>query len=152
MDEPQKASQSPTFFRPYTYDPPPLKSTSRRPVARFLRWITALIGLSFVLLGLIWLMTLPDVTALARTNPTSTALIESRQTQATEQGRPTKRQWMWVPLARISPHLRHAVVAAEDASFFSHEGFVFRSSTSTQTTGGFHASFDRVAALNFACA
>jgi monofunctional biosynthetic peptidoglycan transglycosylase len=30
---------------------------------------------------------------------------------------------MWVPLSRISPHLRHAVVAAEDASFFTHEGF-----------------------------
>ena len=30
---------------------------------------------------------------------------------------------MWVPLSRISPYLRQAVVAAEDASFFTHEGF-----------------------------
>ncbi|NJL16159.1 MAG: monofunctional biosynthetic peptidoglycan transglycosylase [Nitrospira sp.] len=39
------------------------------------------------------------------------------------QARAIGRHWVWVPLSRISPHLRHAVVAAEDASFFTHEGF-----------------------------
>lgn len=29
----------------------------------------------------------------------------------------------WVPYERISPHLKRAVVAAEDAQFLSHEGF-----------------------------
>jgi monofunctional biosynthetic peptidoglycan transglycosylase len=29
----------------------------------------------------------------------------------------------WVPYARISPHLKRAVVAAEDARFLDHEGF-----------------------------
>jgi monofunctional glycosyltransferase len=38
-------------------------------------------------------------------------------------GRIVRRQWAWVPLSRISPHLVRAVVAAEDASFFQHEGF-----------------------------
>ncbi|MDH4153082.1 MAG: monofunctional biosynthetic peptidoglycan transglycosylase [Nitrospira sp.] len=123
MDEHQKVSQSPTFYRPYTYDPPPPKSTSRRPVARFLFWISLLIGLPVILFGLSWLITLPDVTALARTNPTSTALIEARQIEAKGKGRTIGRHWIWVPLSRISPHLHHAVVAAEDASFFSHEGF-----------------------------
>ncbi len=123
MDEPQKASQSPTFFRPYTYDPLPPKSTGRRKIGRVLLWSTLLIGLPLGILMLSWFMTLPDVERLTRANPTSTALMETRQTQAKEQERPSKRQWTWVPLSRISPHLRHAVVAAEDAAFFTHEGF-----------------------------
>lgn len=32
----------------------------------------------------------------------------------------------WVPLSHISPHLRHAVVAAEDNIFCSHNGFDWR--------------------------
>ena len=123
MNGSQKASQSPTFFRPYTYDPPPPKSTGRRPLARFLLWSTILIGLSLVLVALTWFITLPDVSNLARTNPKSTALMETRQAQAMEQGRAIGRHWAWVPLSRISPHLRQAVIVAEDASFFTHEGF-----------------------------
>ncbi|HSQ92206.1 MAG TPA: monofunctional biosynthetic peptidoglycan transglycosylase, partial [Nitrospiraceae bacterium] len=47
----------------------------------------------------------------------------ARQAQAEAQGRTVKRHWVWVPLSRISPHLSQAVVTAEDASFFTHEGF-----------------------------
>ena len=92
-------------------------------MSRVLLWSTLLIGLPLGILTLSWLATLPDVDVLARTNPTSTALMDHRQAQAKGKGRALPRQWMWVPLSRISPHLRHAVVAAEDASFFSHEGF-----------------------------
>ncbi|HSL04945.1 MAG TPA: monofunctional biosynthetic peptidoglycan transglycosylase [Nitrospiraceae bacterium] len=70
-----------------------------------------------------WLFTMPDVSILRATNPTVTALMEARQAQAAAQGHTFGRQWTWVPLSRISPSLRHAVVAAEDASFFTHEGF-----------------------------
>jgi monofunctional biosynthetic peptidoglycan transglycosylase len=84
--------------------------------------------LLFVLLPLgallfMWLITLPDVRSLRSSNPAITALIESRQAQAEAKGHPIGRHWIWVPLSRISPHLRRAVVAAEDASFFTHEGF-----------------------------
>ncbi len=82
-----------------------------------------LIGLPLGILGLSWLATLPDVRLLAQTRPSSTALMDAREAQAKEQGRALGRHWVWVPLSRISPHLRHAVVAAEDASFFTHEGF-----------------------------
>ena len=71
----------------------------------------------------LWLLTMPDVSALRATNPTVTALMEARQAQAEAQGRTIGRHWVWVPLSRISPYLRQAVVAAEDASFFTHEGF-----------------------------
>jgi monofunctional biosynthetic peptidoglycan transglycosylase len=86
----------------------------------------------FLLLGLcvpvgamlfLWLLTMPDVSALRTTNPTLTALMDARQAQADAQGRTIGRHWVWVPLSRIAPSLRQAVVAAEDASFFTHEGF-----------------------------
>ncbi|MGQ0812443.1 MAG: monofunctional biosynthetic peptidoglycan transglycosylase [Nitrospiraceae bacterium] len=96
------------------------KSTGRSTVV-FL--VIVLIALPLAALGFIWLLTLPDVNVLAKHNPTSTALMDFRRTMAKEQGRPFRPQWMWVPLSRISPHLRRAVLTAEDAAFFSHEGF-----------------------------
>lgn len=99
------------------------KSTSRAPFVRFLLWITVLVGFPLSLLAGYWLITLPDVEILARTNPTSTALMNHRLARASEKGEAPTRQWRWVPLGQISPHLRRAVIAAEDASFFVHEGF-----------------------------
>jgi monofunctional biosynthetic peptidoglycan transglycosylase len=49
--------------------------------------------------------------------------MEDRLAKSAEQDRPVPQQWTWVPLVRISPHLQRAVIAAEDASFFIHEGF-----------------------------
>ena len=66
---------------------------------------------------------MPDISALRATNPTVTALMKARQTQAKDKGHTAERHWAWVPLSRISPYLRQAVVAGEDASFFTHEGF-----------------------------
>ena len=99
------------------------KSTRRRIVARLILWGTLIVGIPISILAFAWLLTLPDVQSLARHNPTSTALIEHRLATASKQGRPTLKHWTWVPLARISPNLQRAVIAAEDASFFSHEGF-----------------------------
>lgn len=123
MDSRRKTNYSPTFLRHYTYDPPPRKSTGRRAVARVLLWSTLLIGLPLGVLALSWLITLPDTDVLARTNPLSTALMDHRLARAVEQGRTGKRQWIWTPLNRIAPELQRAVIAAEDASFFVHEGF-----------------------------
>ena len=66
---------------------------------------------------------LPDVAALARTNPSTTAFIESRKSEAAARGRSFHLQWTWVPLAHMSPHLQRAVLVAEDASFYRHQGF-----------------------------
>jgi monofunctional biosynthetic peptidoglycan transglycosylase len=74
-------------------------------------------------LAMVWLLTLPDVSTLRTANPSSTALMDARQAEADAAGARLARHWVWVPLSRISPHLRRAVVAAEDASFFTHEGF-----------------------------
>lgn len=85
--------------------------------------VAVLIGLPVGALAFVWLMTLPDVAVLSKSNPTSTALMDSRVAAAREQGRSLSRAWTWVPLSRMSPHLPRAVIAAEDASFFIHEGF-----------------------------
>lgn len=99
------------------------KSTWRRTVARLLLGLMVLVGLPLGALAFYWLATFPDIARLAQANPTSTALMEARMDIAREQGRPAVRRWAWVPLARISPHLQRAVVVAEDATFYQHEGF-----------------------------
>jgi monofunctional glycosyltransferase len=99
----------------------PKSTTQRR--ARLILSVIILVCLPISALLFVWLVTLPNVSALKTTNPSTTALMEMRQAQAHERAETIERQWRWVPLAHISPHLRRAVVAAEDASFFTHEGF-----------------------------
>ena len=94
------------------------QSRSRRKVFLIIGLVLP-VGAMFFL----WLLMMPDVSVLQATNPKVTALMEARQAQTEAQGRTIERHWVWVPLSRISPHLRQAVVTAEDASFFSHEGF-----------------------------
>ena len=103
------------------------KSTRRKSTRQHRGRLTLILllctGLSITALLFIWLITMPDISALQKANPSTTALIESREEQARNKGRTVGRHWKWIPLSRVSPHLRRAVVAAEDASFFVHEGF-----------------------------
>jgi monofunctional biosynthetic peptidoglycan transglycosylase len=69
----------------------------------------------------LWL-TLPDVASLARQNPASTAFIELRRAEAAAAGGRLRLRWSWTSIDRISRYARFAVVAAEDARFFEHEG------------------------------
>src|SRR5262249_23802300 len=64
--------------------------------------------------------TLPDVISLKKTNPTVTALMEQRAEENHTKARPLR---AWLPYNSISPHLRNAVVIAEDSSFFQHSGY-----------------------------
>jgi monofunctional biosynthetic peptidoglycan transglycosylase len=67
--------------------------------------------------------TWPDVAALARRRPATTAFIERHRARAREAGRDGRAEWAWVPYASVSPHLKRAVLVAEDINFFSHHGF-----------------------------
>jgi monofunctional biosynthetic peptidoglycan transglycosylase len=96
------------------------KSTRRGAVVRTLIAILLLIGLPVGGLALYWIATFPDVSTLAKANPSTTAFMQSR---AKDVKRPTKQSWIWMPLSRISPHLQRAVIAAEDSTFYRHEGF-----------------------------
>jgi len=64
-----------------------------------------------------------EVRALAKRNPGKTRLMLEREEQARERGRrPRPAQQAFVPLAQVSRHLIHAVIASEDQAFFGHEG------------------------------
>jgi monofunctional glycosyltransferase len=67
-------------------------------------------------------LTLPDVRPLADTNPTTTAFIELRAEEAQAEGKPLRQVQHWVSYRRISPHLKRAVLVAEDAAFWQHDG------------------------------
>jgi monofunctional glycosyltransferase len=97
-----------------------LKSNEPSRPPRLLLTALLFVGVSLGGLAFYWLMAFPDVSVLAGTNPSTTALMQARMR---ESHHPKKPYWIWVPLSRISFHLQRAVIAAEDASFYRHEGF-----------------------------
>ncbi len=67
-------------------------------------------------------LTLPDVRALESSNPSTTAFIELREREARARGVQPRRIQRWVGSRGISPHLKRAVLIAEDDAFWQHEG------------------------------
>jgi monofunctional biosynthetic peptidoglycan transglycosylase len=68
----------------------------------------------------------PDTARLAADNPTSTAFIDLRRSEAEAAGRAFHLRWQWRPLAAISRYLRAAVIYAEDYNFYRHDGVDWR--------------------------
>jgi len=85
------------------------------------RALLAIGAAGFALVAYVYL-TLPDVRVLAKTNPSSTAFMKLRAAEAAREGGRTRRVHRWVPYSRISPSLKRAVLVAEDAAFWDHEG------------------------------
>lgn len=56
-------------------------------------------------------------------NPSSTAFMERRLELLRAKDSRARLRREWVAYERISPHLKRAVIAAEDARFIDHEGF-----------------------------
>ena len=67
-------------------------------------------------------LTLPDVRELRTVNPSSTAFTELRADEARAAGKSPKFNQRWIAYRRISPALTRAVLVAEDAAFWQHEG------------------------------
>ena len=76
------------------------------------------------LAGAAWFefLALPWPVALRWRNPERTALMEYRIREAAARGERFEIRHQWVPLERISRHLRRAVLVAEDARFYEHRG------------------------------
>lgn len=55
--------------------------------------------------------------------PGETAFMELRRDEIREEGRQPRIDYRWVDYNRISPNLKRALVASEDAKFLSHDGF-----------------------------
>ncbi|MBM4442301.1 MAG: monofunctional biosynthetic peptidoglycan transglycosylase [Candidatus Rokubacteria bacterium] len=90
---------------------------------RWLLRLALLAGVAVVAWGAWEAWHWPDVGALARRNPSSTAFIDRYRAQARAAGRDGRVAWTWVPYGTISSHLKRAVLVAEDIRFFSHNGF-----------------------------
>jgi monofunctional biosynthetic peptidoglycan transglycosylase len=97
----------------------------RRPRRPWLR--TAVVLVAVVLLAAVaWeVWTWPDVAALARRNPSTTAFIERYRAGRRADGRDDRVQRVWVPGTAIASGVKRAVLVAEDINFFSHRGFDF---------------------------
>ncbi|HXF66591.1 MAG TPA: monofunctional biosynthetic peptidoglycan transglycosylase [Burkholderiales bacterium] len=75
----------------------------------------ALVAIQFWFLAHVWYWASHD--------PASTAFMRARLELLRETDPGARLRHQWVPYHRISPHLKRAVVAAEDAKFVSHRGF-----------------------------
>ncbi len=94
-----------------------MQASSRRKI-----WLAGALGLAFAI-GFVaarW----PDVAALVDETPSTTAFIERAHERAKSEGTAAPRRQV-VGWARISDHLKHAVVVSEDIDFFSHSGFAW---------------------------
>ncbi|MGD9709255.1 MAG: monofunctional biosynthetic peptidoglycan transglycosylase [Halothiobacillaceae bacterium] len=93
----------------------------RSPVLR--RWL--LRGL--LILSLLFLLVqgwyLAHIVAWRWGDPGSTAFMDARLAQLRETTPEARLRQQWVDYAAISPHLKRAILAAEDAKFLEHEGF-----------------------------
>jgi monofunctional biosynthetic peptidoglycan transglycosylase len=56
-------------------------------------------------------------------NPGTTAFMQQNVERLREKNPKAELRHRWVPYARISNHLKRAIVAAEDAKFLDHDGF-----------------------------
>jgi monofunctional biosynthetic peptidoglycan transglycosylase len=90
-------------------------------VRKLLRGLILAASVAFIYIAYVYL-TLPDVRALATENPRTTAFMELRKSEAEQAGRAFTIRHRWVPYTQISTHLRRAVLVAEDAAFFDHDG------------------------------
>src|SRR5262245_6399839 len=81
----------------------------------------AIPAVGFALLAYVYL-TLPDVRPLKTTNPSTTAFIDLREREARANGKQPRRMQRWVGYSHISQDLKRAVLVAEDAAFWQHEG------------------------------
>jgi len=65
----------------------------------------------------------PDVAALARRPPATTAFIERWRERQRAAGRSDRVYRVWIAYPAIAPSIKVAVLVAEDVNFFSHHGF-----------------------------
>jgi monofunctional glycosyltransferase len=83
-----------------------------------------LIAIPLAIIGAAWFywVTIPWGVTLRIRDPDTTAVMRQRMGEARARGEGLEIRQEWVPLERISPNLRRAVVAAEDGRFYQHNG------------------------------
>ncbi|MDD2883731.1 MAG: monofunctional biosynthetic peptidoglycan transglycosylase [Dechloromonas sp.] len=87
------------------------------------RWLRRLLLLAVGLLVLWHMWLLGWVVYWGQFNPGMTRFMEIRLGEMRSRMPDVVLRQQWVPYAQISPHLKRALIAAEDAKFVDHEGF-----------------------------
>jgi monofunctional biosynthetic peptidoglycan transglycosylase len=92
-------------------------------IRRLFKWLgeAVLAVVVLVLLYQLWLFA--HVLWWIDHNPSTTAFMQAGLARMQEKKPDAKLRHTWVPYDRISPHLKRAIIAAEDARFLEHEGF-----------------------------
>ena len=85
------------------------------------RIVAALAAAGVLFLGYL-AATVPDVRGLAAAPPDETAFMRQSASAAHAEGRPSRRDYRFVPYARIAQTLKRAVLVAEDSGFWDHQG------------------------------
>ena len=95
-----------------------------RPARRrsWLRWTLRLVGAAASVLLLVQLWFFAHVLWWARFDPGPTRFMRIELERLREKDPNARLTQHWVPYQRISPHLKRAVIAAEDANFTDHDG------------------------------
>lgn len=92
---------------------------------RFKRWLwrapLLLIGLVFIYQ--LWIFS--HVVYWNFYNPSTSAFMQDQLDVLRKKNSATALRTQWTPYERISPHLKRAIIAAEDSKFLEHEGFDF---------------------------
>jgi len=99
-------------------------SRRRGPLNRrfLLRRFLFLILAATAFLTVLFFATLPDVEDLGSQFPRTSSFMERRKRDLRRAGTESRLEWTPIPLSRISPALQRAVIVAEDARFWKHEG------------------------------
>ncbi len=88
-------------------------------------WRAAAFTIIAILLYQAWLYW--QVSRLDTRPPQDTSMMQARlaemQSAPAAKGKPAKIDYRWVPMKNISRYLQRAIIASEDATFYSHEGF-----------------------------
>lgn len=92
-------------------------------IRKFFRYAAALAGIVLIALLAYQGYVLVRLWWWTDHNPASTAFMAARLEVMREKNPAAKLQHAWIPYAKISDHLKRAILVAEDDKFVDHEGF-----------------------------
>lgn len=92
-------------------------------MTRLARWTWRLFLFAVAALVAVQLWFLAHVAWWIKFDPSSTAFMRGRLEILREDDAKARLRHQWVPYAKISVHLKRAVIAAEDSTFATHRGF-----------------------------
>jgi monofunctional biosynthetic peptidoglycan transglycosylase len=94
-----------------------------KPFLRRWLWRTPLFLVGLALIYQLWIF--GHVVYWNSYNPSTSAFMQERLEILRQKNPGATLRMQWMPYERISPHLKRAIIAAEDSKFLEHEGFDF---------------------------